>query len=196
MNRKFLIVLGTTALILSPGMALAQGATGGTNGAAAGSGTNAPRPGQPLTHERGIDSMQAKKDYPEVLKGEQRTGTTDRSRSGADSGGVADKATGARDTSRAGIAAGEGVEIVNAKGETIGEIVAVQNNYLIASVGSYLGMGEHLVAIPADRVMIRTAMTKDELAQMTQVRYRGPDARFPDRGTGSVEQPGKFSTDR
>jgi hypothetical protein len=75
-----------------------------------------------------------------------------------------------------------GMDVVNADGETIGKVSKIADDQVIVSVGGFLGIGEHEVALPwskfttngsGDNAKLEVALTKDELKEMPQ--YKNPE---------------------
>ena len=76
----------------------------------------------------------------------------------------------------------KGLNVYNQKDESVGEItdLAIKNNQvdaLILSVGGFLGMGKHLVAVPYSALQIQNGKmvlpgaTKDALKSMPEFKY-------------------------
>lgn len=70
-----------------------------------------------------------------------------------------------------------GKDVVNTKGEKIGEVSKIAGDQVIVSSGGFLGIGSHDVAIPWSQVTmegagknakVQLSMTKDELKQMPE----------------------------
>jgi sporulation protein YlmC with PRC-barrel domain len=68
-----------------------------------------------------------------------------------------------------------GKDIVNTDGEEIGEVTEISGDQVIASVGGFLGMGAHDVALnwsdltmtgSGEDMKLETSFTKDELKKM------------------------------
>ncbi len=68
-----------------------------------------------------------------------------------------------------------GMDVVNADGDKIGDVSKVVGDQVIVSVGGFLGIGEHDVALPwskfttngtGDNAKLEVAVTKDELKDM------------------------------
>ncbi len=85
-----------------------------------------------------------------------------------------------------------GNDVINAKGEKIGEVSKIEGDQLIVSSGGFLGIGTHDVAIPwsrftmqgaGDKSKLEVSMTKDELKQMPE--YKEPKA-APAGGTAGT----------
>jgi sporulation protein YlmC with PRC-barrel domain len=82
----------------------------------------------------------------------------------------------------------KGVNVVNQKDETVGEIsdLAIKNNQvdaLILSVGGFLGMGEHYVAVSPSSVNVRYDQKNDKwLASMNTTKdalKAAPEVKYP-----------------
>jgi sporulation protein YlmC with PRC-barrel domain len=82
----------------------------------------------------------------------------------------------------------KGVNVVNQKDETVGEIsdLAIKNNQvdaLILSVGGFLGMGEHYVAVSPSSVNVRYDQKNDKwLASMNTTKdalKAAPEFKYP-----------------
>src|SRR6478752_6663560 len=82
----------------------------------------------------------------------------------------------------------KGLNVYNQKDETVGEItdVAIKNNQidaLILSVGGFLGMGEHYVAVSPSSVSVRHDAKKDKwLASMNTTKEAlkaAPEFKYP-----------------
>lgn len=78
-----------------------------------------------------------------------------------------------------------GKNLVNAQGETIGDIEAIEGNSLIVGVGGFLGLGERRVAIPWDQVQmmgsgenakVQTNMTKAQVKALPE--YKNPEKKM------------------
>ncbi len=76
-----------------------------------------------------------------------------------------------------------GKDVVNTKGEKVGEVSKLSGDQVIVSSGGFLGIGAHDVAIPwsqvtmqgaGDKAKLQISMTKDELKQMPE--YKEPKA--------------------
>lgn len=87
-----------------------------------------------------------------------------------------------------------GLNVVNAEGEEIGEVAGVDGSKVIVSVGGFLGLGAHDVALEWDELemtgngadaKLQTAMTKEQLKGMPQ--YEG--STINDRTKGTREPP-------
>ena len=68
-----------------------------------------------------------------------------------------------------------GMDVVNADGDKIGDVSKVVGDQVVISVGGFLGIGEHEVALPwskfttngtGDNAKLEVAVTKDELKDM------------------------------
>lgn len=69
----------------------------------------------------------------------------------------------------------EGMEVVNAEGQKIGEVKSVEGEQIIVSIGEYLGIGARDVALSRDQLQptgsgedakLQTSMTQQELQQL------------------------------
>jgi len=69
----------------------------------------------------------------------------------------------------------EGMDVVNAKGEKIGEVAAIEGEQIIVSVGGFLGMGAREVALSktelqmsgsGEEAKLQTSMTQEELEKL------------------------------
>jgi hypothetical protein len=70
-----------------------------------------------------------------------------------------------------------GKNVVNTKGDTIGEVKSVKGDQVIVSVGGFLGIGSRDVALnwneltmtgSGDNAKLQTTMTKDELKNLPE----------------------------
>ena len=84
----------------------------------------------------------------------------------------------------------KGLNVYNQKDETVGEItdIAIKNNQidaLILSVGGFLGMGEHYVAVSPASVSVRHDAKNDEwLASMNTTKEAlkaAPEFKYPSK---------------
>ncbi len=109
-------------------------------------------------------------------------GTADENaKSGAAANGAANTEMSAKPTTPPNSVVGK--DVVNAKGEKIGEVSKISGDQIIVSSGGFLGIGTHDVAIPwsrftmqgtGDKEKLEVSMTKDELKQMPE--YKEPKA--------------------
>ena len=84
----------------------------------------------------------------------------------------------------------EGMDVVNAKGEKIGEVAAIEGEQIIVSVGGFLGMGAREVALSktelqmsgtGEEAKLQTSMTQEELEKLPAHESAAP--------TGGAESP-------
>ena len=75
-----------------------------------------------------------------------------------------------------------GKDLVNTKGQKIGKIDKIDGNQVVLSVGGFLGIGAHKVAVPWNslttmgsgaKLKVETAMTEDELKQLPAYKDSG-----------------------
>ena len=75
-----------------------------------------------------------------------------------------------------------GKDLVNTKGQKIGKIAKIDGNQVVLSVGGFLGIGAHEVAVPWNslttmgsgaKLKVETAMTEDELKQLPAYKDSG-----------------------
>ena len=73
----------------------------------------------------------------------------------------------------------KGKDVVDARGDTVGEIRDVQGQNAVVAVGGFLGIGEKEVMIPKDRLTpvgsgsarkFQTNMTKEQIRDLADVR--------------------------
>lgn len=101
-----------------------------------------------------------------------------------------------------------GKDVVNAKGEKIGEVDSIDGNMVIVGVGGFLGIGEHDVALSADQITrtgtgknakLKVNLTKDRLKAMPEYKknkdkkaspYSGMQHPGPDNSMGSGGESG------
>ncbi len=81
-----------------------------------------------------------------------------------------------------------GKDVVNTKGEKIGEVEKISGDQVVVSSGGFLGIGSHDVAIPwsqvtmvgtGDDAKLELSLSKDELKQM-------PEYKEPKSSTGAT----------
>lgn len=163
----------SAALISFAGAAMAADAPGQL--------AQASQPGQP-----GVESSPSS---PPPAAGETGTGA------GADTGAAGAGATGG---AAATLDAKEGMDVVNAQGEKIGEVAAIEGEQIIVSVGGFLGMGAREVALnkselqmsgSGEEAKLQTSMTQEELEKLPahEASSTGtpPGGQMPEREGGS-----------
>lgn len=165
MNRLLKIALSAGAATMLVGGAWAQGQAPGSPGTGAGSG--AEQPSQSMPSERSSGATQP--------------GSAER---GAPSGSAA-----MQQPSPDWV----GKDVVNAEGETIGEVEEVMGDRAIVSVGGFLGIGAKQVELSADQIRasgsgedltLTTNMTRDELESLPEYQEQG------ETGPGGATSPG------
>lgn len=154
--RKVLQTALSAGLIALSGAAFAQSGGSGSSGSGA-TGTSPSEGG--ATMERSPSSE----------------GATGSGAAGSGAGGSAGTTGGA--TASAPPQDAVGKSVYSAQGEQIGEIEAIEGNQVIVSVGGFLGMGDHKVALPWDQMSmsgsgeearITTSMTEDQLKSLPE----------------------------
>ena len=92
-----------------------------------------------------------------------------------------------------------GKNVVNTKGDTIGEVKAIHGDQVIVSVGGFLGMGSRDVALnwneltmtgSGENAKLQTAMTKDELKNLPEYKT-GSSSENSSGGSSSTTAPSR-----
>lgn len=169
----------SAAIVMTSGLALAQGTTGTPGAAPSGQTQTAPAtPGgdSSMGAQQGSGSMDTQQGSG-TMGAQQGSGTMG-TQQGADTMSTQPGA-GAVDT-QAAMSPPEdvvGKNIVNAQGDEIGEITGIDGNQLIVEVGGFLGIGAREVAVDwsriqqtgaGDQMELQSSLTKEELEAMPE----------------------------
>jgi hypothetical protein len=91
-----------------------------------------------------------------------------------------------------------GKNVVNTKGDTIGEVKSVKGDQVIVSVGGFLGIGSRDVALnwneltmtgSGDSAKLQTTMTKDELKNLPEYKADSSSSGSSSSGSSSTAAP-------
>jgi hypothetical protein len=93
-----------------------------------------------------------------------------------------------------------GKNVVNTKGDAIGEVKAVHGDQVIVSVGGFLGIGSRDVALnwseltmsgSGDNAKLQTSMTKDELKSLPEYKASNSSSGSSSNGSSSTSSPSR-----
>lgn len=107
-----------------------------------------------------------------------------------------------------------GKDVINGKGDKIGEVSRIVGDQVIVSVGGFLGLGAREVALPwrnltamgsGEKMKLQTALSKDDLKEMPEYKdpnrarssgARPPAGRAPNGAPGGGMQDGRSGAPR